>query len=70
MKPKNTICLWYEGDAHDAARHVSTNAADYLGERERGRLQRDAHADIVVMSADLQLTHVFVEGESIELTHA
>jgi N-acetylglucosamine-6-phosphate deacetylase len=55
---------------HDVARHVSTNPADYLGERDRGRLRRGAHADIVVMSPDLQLTHTFVEGEPIELTHA
>jgi N-acetylglucosamine-6-phosphate deacetylase len=55
---------------HDAARHVSTNPADYLGERERGRLVRGAHADFVVMSPDLQLTHTFVEGVSIELADA
>lgn len=51
---------------HDAARHVSTNAAEYLGERERGRLRPGAHADIVVMAPDLQLLDTFVEGESIE----
>lgn len=54
----------------DAIRHVSTNPADYLGEHQRGRLQRGAHADIVVMSPELQLTHTYVEGESIELTDA
>ncbi len=54
----------------NAIRHVSTNPADYLGEHQRGRLQRGAYADIVVMSPELQLTHTFVEGESIELTHA
>jgi len=55
---------------HDAARHVSTHPADYLGEHERGRLRPGAHADIVVLSPDLQLIHTFVEGVSIELTHA
>jgi N-acetylglucosamine-6-phosphate deacetylase len=55
---------------HDAVRHVATNPADYLGEHQRGRLQRGAYADIVVMSPELQLTHTFVEGESIELTDA
>jgi N-acetylglucosamine-6-phosphate deacetylase len=55
---------------NDAACHVSTNPADYIGELERGRLERGAYADIVVMSPDLQLTHSFVEGESIELTQA
>ena len=52
---------------HEAVRHVSTNAADHIGEVERGRLQRGAHADIVVMSPELALSAVFVEGESIEL---
>ena len=55
---------------HEAIRHVSTNPADYLGEHQRGRLFCGAHADIVVMSPDLQLTHTYVEGELIELTHA
>jgi N-acetylglucosamine-6-phosphate deacetylase len=48
-------------------RHVSTNAAEHIGESERGRLKRGAYADIVVMSADLQLTHTFAEGEAIDL---
>ena len=52
---------------HEAVRHVSTNAADHIGELERGRLRRGAYADIVVMSPELELTDVFVEGESIEL---
>ena len=55
--------------AHEAARHVSTHPADYLGEHERGRLQPGAFADIVVMSPELQLTHVFVEGDAIALAH-
>jgi N-acetylglucosamine-6-phosphate deacetylase len=54
---------------HLAARYVSTHPADYLGEQERGRLQPGAFADIVVMAPDLQLTHTFVEGESIDLSH-
>lgn len=57
-------------DLADAARRVSTYPADYIGARDRGRLQEGAWADIVVMSPDLQLNHIFVEGESIELTHA
>ena len=52
---------------HEAARHVSTNPADYIGEQARGRLQAGAFADIVVMSPTLQLTQVFVEGEPIVL---
>ena len=54
---------------HEAIRHVSTNAADYVGEPERGRLQCGAFADIVVMSPDLHLTGIFVEGKAIEPTH-
>lgn len=53
---------------HDAARHVSTHAADYLNETQRGRLVAGAHADIVVMSPDLQLIDVVVEGEHLECT--
>ena len=53
-----------------AVRHVATHPADYLGEFQRGRLQCGAYADIVVMSADLQLTQTFVEGAPIELTDA
>ena len=49
----------------DASRHVSTNAADYLGEPLRGRLVAGAFADLVVMSPDLRLTQVFTEGEAI-----
>jgi N-acetylglucosamine-6-phosphate deacetylase len=51
----------------DAALHVSTNPADYLGELERGRLQQGAYADVLVMTADLQLSHVFVEGNTVSL---
>ena len=51
----------------EAAQCVATHPADYLGESERGRLQPGAFADIVVMSPELQLTQVFVEGEAIDL---
>ncbi|MBV8380670.1 MAG: N-acetylglucosamine-6-phosphate deacetylase [Paucibacter sp.] len=50
----------------DAARRVSTNAADYLGLAEHGRLQAGAHADFVVMDRALELQRVVVEGEVIE----
>lgn len=56
--------------AHEAACHVSTHPADYLGETERGRLLPGAYADIVVMSPELQLTQVFVEGEPIDRSPA
>ncbi len=57
-------------DPAAAARMTSTHAADYLGVRDRGRLQEGAWADIVVMSPEFQLIHTFVEGESIELADA
>lgn len=52
---------------HEAACHLSTYPADYLGERDRGRLQPGAHADIVVFSPDLRLIQCFVEGEAIDV---
>ena len=52
----------------DASRRVATNAADFLGLADRGRLLVGARADVVVLDADLQLTQVIVEGDSIDLT--
>lgn len=57
-------------DLADAARRVSTHPADYIGARDRGRLQAGAHADIVVLSPALELTRTVIEGETIELVHA
>ena len=54
----------------DASRRVSTYAADHLGLRERGRLAEGAHADIVSLDVDLNLTRVIVEGEEIDLADA
>jgi N-acetylglucosamine-6-phosphate deacetylase len=51
----------------EASARVSTHAADHLGERERGRLQPGAWADVVVLDRELHLQHVFIEGEAIEL---
>ncbi|MEO6280744.1 N-acetylglucosamine-6-phosphate deacetylase [Roseateles sp.] len=51
----------------DAARRVSTLAAEYLGLPDRGRLAAGAWADVVVMDAGLQLRRVFVEGEEIDV---
>jgi N-acetylglucosamine-6-phosphate deacetylase len=52
-------------DLADASRRVSTNAADYLGLTDRGRLAPGAWADVVVFDRDLQLKDVYVEGVSI-----
>jgi len=49
----------------DASRRVSTYAADYLGETERGRLAPGCHADIVVLDRDLKIKAVYVEGELV-----
>jgi N-acetylglucosamine-6-phosphate deacetylase len=49
----------------DASRRVSTNAADYVGASDRGRLMAGAWADIVVLDADLQIQKVIVEGTSL-----
>jgi N-acetylglucosamine-6-phosphate deacetylase len=51
----------------DASRRVSTYAADFIGEPQRGRLQVGAWADLVVLDRDLTLQRVMVEGEDIDL---
>jgi len=54
-------------DLADASKRVSTNAADYLGEAERGRLATSCFADLVVLDRDLNLQAVYIEGERVEL---
>ncbi|WP_339939683.1 N-acetylglucosamine-6-phosphate deacetylase [Undibacterium luofuense] len=54
----------------EASRRVSTYAADYLGLSERGRLQAEAFADLVVLDEALNLIAVYVEGEKIDLANA
>jgi len=51
----------------DASDRLSRYPADYLGLHQRGRLQVDAHADLVVLDPTLHLTRVFVEGHEIAL---
>ncbi len=46
----------------DAARRVSTHAADYLGLVDRGRLAVGAWADLAVLDHQLQLQAVYLEG--------
>jgi N-acetylglucosamine-6-phosphate deacetylase len=48
----------------EASRRVSTNAADYLGETQRGRLAPGCHADFVVLDRDLNIKAVYIEGEA------
>lgn len=57
-------------DLAEASRRVSTYAADFVGEAQRGRLRLGAWADIVVLNSQLQVQQVFVEGEMCDLTDA
>lgn len=57
-------------DLADASQRVSTFAADFLGLQERGRLQANSFADLVVLDRDLNLLAVYVEGEKIDLINA
>jgi N-acetylglucosamine-6-phosphate deacetylase len=54
----------------EASRRVSTNAADYLGETQRGRLAPGCFADIVVLDRNLEIKAVFIEGEACDLADA
>lgn len=51
----------------EASRRTSTLAAEYLGIEDRGRLAPGCWADLIVLSPALEISAVFVEGESIEL---
>lgn len=57
-------------DLAEASRRVSTYAADFIGEPERGRLSTGAHADVVVLDSELAVRQVYVEGEVCDLTDA
>lgn len=57
-------------DLADASKRVSTNAADYLGETQRGRLAPGCFADIVVLDRNLNIKAVYIEGEVCDLTNA
>jgi N-acetylglucosamine-6-phosphate deacetylase len=65
---RNLVAIGLELD--DAARRLSTYAADYLGEHDRGRLEPGRFADIAVFTPDLQLKSVYVEGECIDIADA
>ncbi len=49
----------------EASLRVSTHAADYLGETQRGRLAPGCHADFVVLDRDLNIKAVYIEGEAL-----
>lgn len=54
----------------DAARRLSTHAADHLGHGELGRLQAGARADFVVLDGALTLRAVHIEGQPLDLQDA
>jgi N-acetylglucosamine-6-phosphate deacetylase len=54
----------------DAARRVATNAAEFLGVADRGRLVPGAWADVAVLDRDLQVQDVFIQGGSSDVAHA
>ena len=57
-------------ELQDAARRVSTFAADFLGVADRGRLAGGAWADVVVMDRDLRVQDVLIEGGFVDVPHA
>ena len=52
----------------EASKRVSTYAADFIGEPQRGRLQVGAFADWVELDPALQVQRVVVEGEDVTRT--
>jgi N-acetylglucosamine-6-phosphate deacetylase len=57
-------------DLEDASKRVSTYAADFIGESDRGRLAPGKFADLVVLDRQLNIKAVYVEGEACDLTDA
>ncbi|HEU4743059.1 MAG TPA: N-acetylglucosamine-6-phosphate deacetylase [Meiothermus sp.] len=49
----------------EAARRVSTLAAEYLGLADRGRIEVGCQADLVVLSARLEVEEVYIRGERV-----
>ncbi|MDM4767670.1 N-acetylglucosamine-6-phosphate deacetylase [Pelomonas sp. SE-A7] len=65
MALRNLVSLGL--DLADASHRLSRNPADYLGEGQRGRIEPQAFADLVVLDEQLQVEQVFVEGEPVDL---
>ena len=49
----------------DVSMRLSRHAADYLGLADRGRIERGAWADLVVVDRELALAATYVEGEAV-----
>ena len=54
----------------DAARRVSTYAADFLELQDRGRLAPGAWADVVRIDRDLRVQAVYLQGGERDVAHA
>ena len=54
----------------EASRRLSTLPADYLGLRDRGRLEPGAVADLLLLDRDLNLLSVICRGEAIHVDDA
>jgi N-acetylglucosamine-6-phosphate deacetylase len=52
----------------EASARTATHAADFLGLADHGRLVPGAHADMVLLDANLNLTGVVIDGAAIALT--
>ncbi|NNE86105.1 MAG: N-acetylglucosamine-6-phosphate deacetylase [Alphaproteobacteria bacterium] len=52
-------------DLADAAQRLATYPADFIGAIDRGRIETGAYADFVALDAELQVTQVVVEGETV-----
>jgi N-acetylglucosamine-6-phosphate deacetylase len=52
----------------DASARVSRYPADYLGLKDRGRIETGAWADLVVLDRTLRPIAVYVEGEPVDAT--
>jgi N-acetylglucosamine-6-phosphate deacetylase len=49
---------------------IATNAADFLGLADRGRLTVGAWADVAVLDRDLQVQDVYIQGGVCDVAHA
>jgi N-acetylglucosamine-6-phosphate deacetylase len=52
----------------EAVRRLSTYPADYLGLKDRGRIELGAIADLLVLRADHSIEKVYIEGDELELS--
>ncbi|KAA0016231.1 N-acetylglucosamine-6-phosphate deacetylase [Salinicola corii] len=60
---RNLVQIGLELD--DASRRLSQYPADFLGEREIGRIEIGCRADVVVMDAHLEIDAVYVGGDQV-----